>query len=98
MLQTLGADVVGMSTVPEVIVARHADLKVLAFSLVTNKAVIEPGPAGNDPDLQPASEDELRESLSRGKPNHDEVLHTASVAASDMQVQGILSTLYYVLY
>ncbi|MBY0450152.1 MAG: purine-nucleoside phosphorylase [Cyanobacteria bacterium] len=59
MLKTLGADAAGMSTVPEVIVARHMGMKVLGISCITNLA------AGIS--QQPLSHDEVVETGQRVK-------------------------------
>ena len=69
----LGADAVGMSTVPEVILARHAGLKVAALSIITNFAAgMSDAPLSHEQTLRVARErrhtcdDADRESSSTG--------------------------------
>lgn len=94
MLHQLGADVVGMSTVPEIVIARHCGIRVLALSLVTNSAVLTPVPRGDDRLLQEKGVKELDAILQEGKANHEEVLEAGRSAATDMQrlvVQAVLN-------
>lgn len=55
-LRSIGADVVGMSTIPEVVVAREEGMEVIVLSLVTNKVVI--------PDKYRSVKDEVKSEVS----------------------------------
>ena len=54
--RTIGADAIGMSTVPEVIVARHMDIRVCAISVITNIAVPGRFEANTHQDVQKAAQ------------------------------------------
>ena len=61
MLRAMGADVVGMSTVPEVIVAVHGGMQVLGISLITDQCL---------PDaLEPATLDRILATAARAEPH-----------------------------
>ncbi|WP_018249997.1 purine-nucleoside phosphorylase [Orenia marismortui] len=66
MIQVLGGDAVGMSTVPEVIVANHMGMDILGISCITNMA------AGILP--QPLGHEEVIETAKRVKPKFIELL------------------------
>lgn len=75
MLRVIGADAVGMSTVPEVVVARHSGLNVLALSLITNSGNGEKPPSVFDENAKP-----LNENIA----SHAEVLQAADEASKDV--------------
>jgi purine-nucleoside phosphorylase len=61
MLRAMGADVVGMSTVPEVIVASHAGMRTVGISIITDQCL---------PDaLEPANIDRIIQTAKRAEPS-----------------------------
>ncbi len=51
MFRLMGADVVGMSTVPEVIIARHADMEVFGMSVITDEGFADCLKPANIPEI-----------------------------------------------
>ena len=60
MVKALGADCVGMSTVPEVIVARHMDLETFGISVITDM--------GNEESIDTISHNEVLEAAKEAEP------------------------------
>lgn len=60
MVKILGADCVGMSTVPEVIVARHMDIETFGISVITDM--------GNEESIDTISHDEVLEAAKKAEP------------------------------
>ncbi len=60
MLRTIGADAVGMSTVPEVIVANHMQMNVIGISCITDMAIAE--------ELEPLTHEQVIEAANKTKP------------------------------
>lgn len=61
MVKILGADCVGMSTVPEVIVARHMELETFGVSIITDM--------GDEESIQTISHDEVLQAAKGAEPN-----------------------------
>lgn len=75
MIKKMGSDTIGMSTIPEVIVAVHSGLKVLGISCVTDMAVPE--------QLEPIDHEKVMEMAAQSKPNFirlvSEIIHEMDI-------------------
>lgn len=82
-LRTIGADAVGMSTTPEVTVARHGGMRVLGFSIIGNLA---------SPDELEAAAERQDEGVMEV---HDEVMEAGQQAVPRLQavIRGVLRQL-----
>lgn len=67
-LRSIGGDSVGMSTIPEVIAAKHCGMKILGLSLITNKVVIEKG------EFTPATHKEVLEAVEKSGKNVESIV------------------------
>lgn len=84
-LRAAGADVVGMSTIPEVLAAREEKLEVIALSLVTNFVVIPDTYRSMKAEVQAELEGKVVEDPPQPTVNHQEVLEIGRKKAEVMR-------------
>ncbi|ORZ31232.1 purine nucleoside phosphorylase [Catenaria anguillulae PL171] len=84
LLRSIGGDAVGMSTVPEVVIARHAGIAVLGFSLITNRVVSQREPSIKEELLREleGKTDKVEEKVVHA--SHAEVLAASKDFATDV--------------
>lgn len=91
MLRALGADLVGMSTVPEVIVAVHGGMRVLGLSIVTDACLpdaLEPATLEQILAVASAAEPQLTELVRAIVPRLNDVRDPLSVVRNDVTDHG----------
>ena len=85
MIRTLGGDSVGMSTVPEIIVARHAGMKCFGLSLISNSVLSTPPPSAKEAVSKGLSADDILKDAEE-KTSHAEVLKEGQNASDDVNI------------
>lgn len=86
-LRSIGGDCVGMSTIPEVIAAKHCGMQVLVLSLITNKAIVS---YERDESNIAASHKEVLENVNKSGKNMEMLVRTFLTSS---QLQEVLNHL-----